>query len=116
MFALFNNTSRSRSQSRSKGSKARSRSHSKHTDRDPTIFAHFGIPLAGMLSAIAARIYDMGESLTKKRQDAQEPAHEHTPLLPTANVNSERDSKAVATRTVKWVAHNAVCLTFPLPQ
>jgi len=104
--------SRSRSKSRSRGSKAKSRSHSKHTDRDPTVFAHFVIPLAGILSAIAARIYDMGESLTKQRQDAQILAHEHTPLLPTANLNSKRNSKAGATRTVKWVAHNTVCLTF----
>jgi hypothetical protein len=66
------------------------------------------IPLAGILSSITARFYDMGAQSQKSREQSET---EHTPLLP----ESERhDLGTNAKKGARWSIGNAVIILISL--
>ena len=90
--------------------------------------AIFVIPLAGLLSAVAARLYDwghpvpeiMGASLSKPQEESvngngnsNRLGNERTPLLPRSERASE-DTEGRAKKAAKWMAHNAVLVFMTL--
>lgn len=96
-------------------SRSRTRSRSKHRPKpEPTaqerIYANFVVPLAGVLSSIAARIYDMGSSpaSSSKLPDEEQNGNERTPLLPRPERVSEESSVSTTKKAARWMAHNAV--------
>jgi hypothetical protein len=97
---------RSRSRPRSR-TRSKSRSRSKAAQEAPT-YANFVIPLAGILSSITARFYDMGAQSLKSREQSET---EHTPLLP----ESERhESKTYVKKPARWIICNAVILSISM--
>jgi hypothetical protein len=72
------------------------------------IFANFVIPLAGLLSAFTARLYDMAEPTSASQAHVDE-VDERAPLL-GAPENERSEPQAPAKRAGKWVARNAVII------
>ena len=106
---------KSRSRSRSRRRQTKQESGSTTSER---IYANFVIPLAGTISSIAARLYDMGASPPKPqpqengRGDASE--SERTPLLPQAEREPEGEDIPAAWRLTRWLATNAVLVFMTL--
>ena len=74
------------------------------------------IPLAGVLSSIAARFYDMGASPPKPPENGSGSGNERTPLLPRAERASDASDvgEERAKRGARWMAHNAVLVFMTL--
>jgi len=91
--------SRSKSRTRSK-SKSQSRSKSPKKQKQPRpVFAHFVIPLAGLLSAVTARFYDIGKTTGEIMDDP-----ERAPLLDSqkgGNCGTEASSKKATKRAIR---------------
>ncbi len=98
---------RNRSKSRTR---SKSRSRSKHQKESP-IYIHFVVPLAGILSAVTARLYDLGGQpfTSMAHEDA-----EREPLLGGSQENERNEPEALANRAGKWVARNAVLIFMSL--
>lgn len=96
---------RSKSNSRSAASN-HSPESSEHTSR---LYANFVIPLAGVLSAFAARLYDMGDQDVEETRRSNGHANENSPLLgdPTTE-GSQTGTK----RTLNWFVRHAVSELF----
>ncbi len=95
-----------KSRTRSKSRISRSRSRSREQRKQRPIFANFVIPLAGLLSGVTARLYDMGEPASASQAHA---VAERAPLLGgSENERSERE--APTRRARRWVIHNAVII------
>ncbi|TVY92492.1 Endothelin-converting enzyme, partial [Lachnellula willkommii] len=89
-----------------KSSPSRFRSKSKHKGRSKKepVWRNFVVPLAGILSCVAARLYDMGESIP---QDQQDQDTEQMPLLPDSERPQQKEPAATK-KAARWVARNAV--------
>jgi hypothetical protein len=87
-------------------SKSRSRSRSRKQRTERPIFASFVIPLAGLLSGVTARLYDMGEPASASQAHAVD---ERAPLL-GGSENARREPEAPAKRARRWVIRNAVII------
>lgn len=94
--------SKKRSRTRSK-----SRSRSKAAQKAP-VFANFVIPLAGILSSVTARFYDMGVQSQKSREQSET---EHTPLL---SESGRHDSSTNAKKGARWIICNALIILISL--
>jgi hypothetical protein len=95
-----------KSRTRSKSRISRSRSRSREQRKQRPIFANFVIPLAGLLSGVTARLYDMGEPASASQAHAVD---ERAPLLGgSENERSERE--APTRRARRWVIRNAVII------
>jgi hypothetical protein len=72
------------------------------------------IPLAGILSSIAARFYDMGVSPSKPQENGNGSGNERTPLLPRMERGAEGEGEPTAKRVKRWFSHNAVLVFMTL--
>jgi ABC-type Fe3+ transport system permease subunit len=107
---LGRDRSKSKSRTRSKTrSKFKSRSLLDQRQQRP-IFAHFVIPLAGLLSAFTARLYDMGETSTSQAPEVDERA----PLLGASENERNTEPQAPVKRAGKWAVRNAVIIFMSL--
>src|SRR3982750_313299 len=94
----MNSERRQKSRSRSR---ATSRSRSKQPDATPA-FVNFVIPLAGILTTITARLYDMAGPTPKSD------ASERSPLLSPAKGADDNAMTGQVKKTARWVTRNAV--------
>jgi len=101
-------SSRSRSRPRSRA-RSRSRSHTK--DKKEPDWEYFVVPLSGILSCIAARLFDMGGGIPNS-QDQRDA--ERTPLLPDSERSQREEPAAPARKAARWVARNAVTVFMSL--
>lgn len=110
---------------RKSGSRSRSRSRSKRQTEPETastaserIYANFVIPLAGIVSTVAARLYDMGASPSKPQPQENGSGNatgdERTPLLPQAERGPEGNRVPTTKRVKRWFATNAVLVFMTL--
>jgi hypothetical protein len=108
-FGILASKRRGRDRSKSR-TRSKSRSRSKHPKKGP-IFVRFVIPLAGILSVVTARLYDMGgqTSASQAHEDA-----ERAPLLGGSQRNEPIEHEAPAKRAGKWVVQNAVFIFMSL--
>jgi hypothetical protein len=96
--------------------KDRSRSRNKRPSLQPQLetgahrSSNFVIPLAGILSSVAARFYDMGGTDVIPKDTGNGRGNERTPLLPQAKQSPEGDGEPTARKTRKWFATNAVAV------
>ena len=100
-------------------SRARSKSRFKPQPEPETtqdrIYANFVIPLAGLLSSIAAGLYDMGASPSKPQEEnGNAHGNERTPLLPQAERGSDAEEEPRTKRVKRWFATNAVAVFMTL--
>ncbi len=88
----------------SRASPSRSRSRRRHKRPD---FTHFVIPLAGILSSVTARLYDMGAT-SRSSVDEGRPDEETAPLIPRwkGTDSPPRTSKGTAKTVKGWVLKN----------
>lgn len=112
-FAILASKRQGRHRSKSRiRSKSRSRSGSRAEQRKQRpIFSHFVVPLAGLLSAFTARLYDMGETSTS--QARVDEVDERAPLL-GGSQNEHNEPEAPPKKVGKWVIRNAVIISVSL--
>jgi hypothetical protein len=75
------------------------------------------IPLAGLLSSIAAGLYDMGASPSRSQsqeENGNADGNERTPLLPQAERGRDAEEEPITKRVKKWFATNAVAVFMTL--
>jgi hypothetical protein len=111
IFGILASKRRGRDRSKSR-TRSKSRSRTNHKTESP-IFVHFVIPLAGILSALTARFYDMGGQSSPSGSHAQDDT-EQTPLLGGPDRNERSEAEAPAKRAGKWVIRNAVLVFMSL--
>jgi hypothetical protein len=83
------------------GPRSTSKSRSKQPDATPA-FANFVIPLAGILTTITARLYDMAGPTPKSD------ASERSPLLSPAKGTDDTAPTGQVKKAARWATRNAV--------